>query len=181
MKKWLITDTHFNHDNLRNGKLTSVRPWDYQEQIIKNWNELVQVGDLVYHLGDVIFARRYELADIMKNLNGTKILIRGNHDNYDVGHKRKKIQAEPDFYIRNGFIAVMEAVVEQNMILLSHAPMKLGRDISMNIHGHFHDNDHRTYEPWYMDMMRRDNRYRLLSVELEGYKPVTLDEFVRRG
>lgn len=181
MKKWIITDTHFNHENIRNGKLTSVRPWDYQEQILTNWNKFVKPEDLVYHLGDVIFARGKGLAEIMNSLNGTKILIRGNHDYFDIGHKRKAVDAIPNFYTDNGFTLVVDAIMERNNVLLSHAPMKLSRDITMNIHGHFHDNDHRTYEPWYWDMMQKDKRYRLLAVELEGYKPVLLDEFIARG
>lgn len=117
----------------------------------------------------------------MNSLNGIKILIRGNHDCYDIGHKRKNIKPIENFYTDAGFIAVVEAITERNMILLSHAPMKLSRDITMNIHGHFHNSNHRNWEAWYQEMYSSDNRYRILAIEYEGYKPVLLDEFVARG
>jgi calcineurin-like phosphoesterase family protein len=143
---------------------------------------MVGADDLVYHLGDVIFARRFELKDILHDLPGIKIIIRGNHDYYDIGNKKRKVVGEPDFYINAGFVAIMEAVLERNFILLSHAPMLLSNDIKMNIHGHFHDNYHRSYEPYLMDSITKGkDRHRLLAVEFEGYKPVLLDEFIGRG
>ena len=181
IKRWLITDTHFNHENMRNGKLSTVRPWDYQQQIIDNWNRLVSPCDIVYHLGDVIFARRDELREILSELKGTKILIRGNHDKIDIGNSKRKIAPVPDFYIDSGFADVVESLLVRHFVLLSHAPMELSSDIKFNIHGHFHDNDHHSLEPWYKDMYEKDSRYRLLSIEREGYKPVLLEEFIGRG
>jgi len=182
LKKWLVTDTHFNHENIRNGKLSSVRPMDYQDQIINNWKSMVGADDTVYHMGDVIFARRWELKDIIHDLPGIKILIRGNHDLYDIGSKKKNINPDPDFYIDAGFIAVVEAIMERNFILLSHAPVMLSPDIKLNIHGHFHDNPQRHWEPWYQDIIAKGKcRHRLLACEYEDYKPVLLEDFVRRG
>ena len=179
MRKWIITDTHFNHENIRNGKLEGTcRPFDYQKQILDNWNQLVAPNDLVYHLGDVIFARKEELADIMNSLNGIKILIRGNHDKADTGNSKRKIEGIPNFYTDSGFVAVTDAVIE-NYILLSHAPMKLSPDIRMNIHGHFHNSNHRRWEIGYQEMYKNENRYKLLALEIHGYRPFLLEEFAK--
>ena len=50
------------------------------EAMVIEWNSLVQPEDTVYILGDVAFLPADKAVKIMKRLNGTKILIEGNHD-----------------------------------------------------------------------------------------------------
>lgn len=87
-KTWLISDTHFGHENLY-AKFTDqrtglpIRPWatnaaDGDEIIREIWNERVAPNDKVYHLGDVAIPRRG--LKMMEGLHGRKILLRGNHD-----------------------------------------------------------------------------------------------------
>jgi calcineurin-like phosphoesterase family protein len=78
MAKYYISDTHFGHANiirLANRPYESIEHMD--EDLIAKWNSRVGNGDLVYHLGDFAFrdVKRYR-----KRLNGSIILIRGNHD-----------------------------------------------------------------------------------------------------
>ena len=48
---------------------------------------VVSTGDVVYHLGDVAWHKKAIDTDILlAHLNGTKILITGNHDK---GHVKK--------------------------------------------------------------------------------------------
>ena len=47
---------------------------------MNKWNSIVRKDDIVYHLGDVGFGSTDELKELVGRLNGTKILIRGNHD-----------------------------------------------------------------------------------------------------
>jgi calcineurin-like phosphoesterase family protein len=87
-KTWLISDTHFGHDNIYTkfkDRLTGmpVRPWAtgalQGDEIMRDtWNERVSPNDKVYHLGDVAIPRRG--LKCMIGLNGRKILVRGNHD-----------------------------------------------------------------------------------------------------
>jgi len=49
-------------------------------ELIKKWNEKVKPEDTVYVLGDVFWCGTRKAREIMKQLNGKKILIRGNHD-----------------------------------------------------------------------------------------------------
>ena len=81
----MISDTHFGHTNIcgfvrQDG--TPLRPWrtieEMDEALIENWNAVVAPGDKVYHLGDVAIPRKG--LKCLASLNGTKILIRGNHD-----------------------------------------------------------------------------------------------------
>lgn len=55
--------------------------------IITNWNNTVSKNDTTYILGDITLKGInfiYELIDILRSLNGQKIIIRGNHDNNSV-------------------------------------------------------------------------------------------------
>ena len=52
MKYYVISDTHFLHDNTI--KYCN-RPEDYNERIIENWRKVVSDEDTVIHLGDVRF------------------------------------------------------------------------------------------------------------------------------
>jgi calcineurin-like phosphoesterase family protein len=155
-KTWLITDTHFNHDML---VTEGYRPADFQEQICRNWSRLVLHQDTVIHLGDVIMKRPSELVEIMKNLLGTKILVRGNHDRESDG-----------WYIRSGFSYVAQGILIGG-VWLTHAPqVTLPDGAIINVHGHLHAGTHRTEAT--------SAHCKLFSLEADGYGPVGLDEFV---
>jgi calcineurin-like phosphoesterase family protein len=50
-------------------------------EIIRRWNERVDVSDVVIHLGDFGFLKGYKNQDYyFDQLNGNIIVIRGNHD-----------------------------------------------------------------------------------------------------
>jgi calcineurin-like phosphoesterase family protein len=83
MKKWITSDIHFGHVNILKFCANS-RPFrdvdDMDATIIKDWNSLVGHNDVVYILGDVAFLPADRAVRTMRRLNGTKILIKGNHD-----------------------------------------------------------------------------------------------------
>lgn len=76
---FFTSDTHFYHEQdflyaPRGFKSTE----EMNEAIIQRWNSVVNPGDVVYHLGDVVMGH-YD-PNIISRLNGTIFLIRGNHD-----------------------------------------------------------------------------------------------------
>jgi calcineurin-like phosphoesterase family protein len=161
---WLITDTHFNWNYERFGKL---RPQGFEELFLKNCRKLIAPQDVVIHLGDVINDRQGELEKKLVQIPGrTKILIRGNHDNKsDV------------WYLNKGFDLVCDHIVKENCVL-SHRPVPIPDGLDFNIHGHFHDNtlEHCfNCEPelkaFYSD---RHKRY---ALEYTDYCPVLFDEW----
>lgn len=111
--------------------------------LINNWNSVVRHEDTVYHLGDFGFkGSKKHLIGIMAALNGTKILIRGNHDK------------DPAVMMEMGFAAVLEkAIIRVPHIgaqyLLQHYPIKGNSlkeiledtECSGLIHGHIHNNE----------------------------------------
>lgn len=88
--RWFTSDIHFWH---RNVIKYSGRPWSTVEEmnqgIIDNFNALVKPEDLVYCLGD--FSLSYQGAEMRKYLNGTWMLVPGNHDKcHQVFHKNRE-------------------------------------------------------------------------------------------
>lgn len=76
---FFTSDTHFNHE-----KIISFcdRPFesaeDMNEVLINNWNSVIPEDGYVFHLGD--FAWGHHIKNIIYELNGNIILIKGNHD-----------------------------------------------------------------------------------------------------
>ena len=78
---FFIGDTHFGHKNvIRFCKRPFKTVAHMNESISLKWNELITDADRVFVLGDVFLMDASEAENIIKNLNGYKILIAGNHD-----------------------------------------------------------------------------------------------------
>lgn len=80
-KIFYIADLHFGHANVIK---YDARPWfnveDMDKALIKNWNSVVSEYDTVYILGDISWRKMDETIKILDQLNGKKVLIKGNHD-----------------------------------------------------------------------------------------------------
>lgn len=76
-----IADPHWGH---KNNMAYDNRPFNSIEEndkaLIDNWNSVVGMTDDVYILGDISWYNSTETIKIIKQLNGNKHLIRGNHD-----------------------------------------------------------------------------------------------------
>lgn len=120
MKTFIISDTHFNHKNIieyTNRPFKSVE--EMNERMTDLWNKTVKPEDFVIHLGD--FALGYFP---LHTLNGTKILIKGNHDSN---------------LTKKQFDYVFSSKVQLDRLILSHKPvLDLPRDF-INYHGHIHE------------------------------------------
>jgi len=158
-KVFLISDTHFGHKNIltflnQDGSklrdFASVEEMD--ETMIDNWNKTVSKNDKVYHLGDLVFSNR-KLQEVMPRLNGTKVLIKGNHDNLKLSQ-----------YMQ--FFKDVRAYHILDKMLLSHIPVFVGsmERWGINIHGHLHGNN------------VPDPRYINVSVEQINFTPIDFEE-----
>ena len=78
-KIYFIADTHFGEERIRKYEN---RPFENTEhmdrELIKRWNETVAPEDTVYLLGD--FGADGCEEQILAQLSGKKILLKGNHD-----------------------------------------------------------------------------------------------------
>ena len=158
MKVFVIADTHFGHANIIrycNRPFASVE--DMDAALIKKWNETVSNDDTVIHLGDVGLGRKERIGDIIGSLNGRKILIMGNHDNWS-----------ENWYREAGFHTVSRfPIVYADFYLMSHAPLQLSETTPyFNCYGHVHN-----------DEKYHDNATSAcFSVERIGYRPKLLFE-----
>jgi predicted phosphohydrolase len=76
---------------------------NYENEIKKNWNRMVGKDDIGIIAGDISWAMRMDEAvqdfDFIHGLNGTKIIIRGNHDYYWKSISRLREFAAPDILV----------------------------------------------------------------------------------
>tara|TARA_B110000259_G_scaffold7508_1_gene8159 strand:- start:3184 stop:3735 length:552 start_codon:yes stop_codon:yes gene_type:complete len=145
---WLISDTHFGHENIlkfeeKDGSLIRGAHFDdiqeHDEVLIENWNKTVKPGDIVYHLGDVFMGPKEKFLENFARLHGAKRLVVGNHDDIKFMVQHKLFQK----------ITMWRMFPEFGM-LLTHTPqhettMYEGRfrnfpKTPLNVHGHIHSN-----------------------------------------
>ena len=183
---YYISDLHFGHTNILrfDGRpFSSIQ--EMEKTIIQNWNERVANEDTVYILGDFCWGSEDEWIRILDQLNGMKVLIRGNHDLKNPSANLKK---------RFRKIADRDEVKDNGKrIIVYHYPdmfyrASYNKDVWMFC-GHTHN---RTNE----EMKRRefvqnlvdsrkeeaDNRGQIINVgcmmEYVNYTPRTADELI---
>lgn len=134
-KTFMIADTHFG-DGVKGIIGFEKRPFRDEDDMIKrlivNWNREVSSEDTVYHLGDVFWGLSdTKRKNIMKQLNGDKILVMGNHD-------RDK---DMEYWRNLGFSKVYDVpILFNNFFILSHEPLYMTQGPYVNIFGHVHGN-----------------------------------------
>jgi len=129
------------------------------EDMIERWNAKVGPNDLIYHLGDVVINRKF--LHIMGRLNGRKVLIKGNHDHFEL----------------NEYLPYFDDIRAYHVLdkhIMCHIPVHPGSKgrFKANIHGHTHANvvtDKGRPDPWYIPV----------SVEHTNYEPIAFDEIRR--
>lgn len=164
MNIYLISDTHFNHQNIAT---YCQRPKNFTELIIKRWHETVKPEDTVIHLGDVAISKKSEW--IMPSLPGSKILIRGNHD---------RQQSCSWWMEKGGFDFACDGMRFRNCWLTHEPSTSLADGTQLNIHGHLHNAWHGFGEHHEDLIKRRKVWQRLFAIEYTDYRPVEFDKFV---
>jgi calcineurin-like phosphoesterase family protein len=163
MKYYITTDTHFGHQMLID---KGYRPECYEDKI---HSELCapDYEDVIIHLGDICIGNdeKYN-TELFNTVDAKLILVRGNHDN-----------KSDSWYYEQGWDFVCDLFILKKYgktIVFSHEPLKQFKG-DINIHGHWHNNDHRVepdYKKWY------GKRHKLLALEHTNYKPVELHKFI---
>lgn len=173
--RFVISDTHFGHTNcwakfkLADGE--PLRPFssteEMDETMVQRWNEVVRPQDTVYHLGDVVIARRN--LQTIGRLNGRKILIRGNHDIF-----------KDEDYREVGFEQIHGVRVFTDQFIFSHIPLHpdcVTDRFRVNVHGHLHGN--RVMQT-VKNKTQIDPRYLCVCVEQTDFRPISFDDLTVR-
>lgn len=184
-KNFYISDLHFDHKNVI--KFDS-RPFftleEMNKTLINNWNSVVAKDDTVYILGDFCWSKEDRWIEIMKQLNGNKQLIKGNHCLKKMSPKLRAMFQDVKDY--------KEITDSGKHVCMSHFPMMFYKSAwnpdNYMLCGHVHttrEND--LLEQW-TEMLRNtktDSSYsygNIINVGCMmpwmGYTPRTLDEIL---
>lgn len=160
---FVCADLHFNHKNII---AYENRPWPDREAmnqgLIANWNAVVNPEDTVYVLGDVGFCSTSKLNALVSQLNGHKILIRGNHDRDRSLSTWITIGFEDahDWFL----ISCMHQIVR-----LQHEPPEDKEEDIFYLYGHVHGNP--DFPDWTPDSA-------CVSIERLNYAPAKLEDVI---
>jgi len=150
---YFTADTHFGHERTR---ALHKRPFDNVEEmnaaLIQNWNSVVGVRDVVYHLGDFGVADR----QILQQLNGEMYFLPSqdydDQDVLDLLSQRAKI-IQPNTVI----------VEEGHALQLIHEPLTAAPGGNFYLFGHIHR----------LQMVKRNGL--CVSSDVHFFKPISLE------
>lgn len=127
---YFTSDTHLDHKNIIK---YCDRPFkninEMNETIVENWNKIVHPTDTVYHLGDFSFGE--SIREFVERLNGKIILIKGNHDPFNI--KRMNVFDK--------VFDILEIKLNGISITLCHYAMRVWNKSHFNswhLYGHSH-------------------------------------------
>jgi calcineurin-like phosphoesterase family protein len=179
VNRFVISDHHLGHTNswekftLSDG--SPLRPFtsteEMNETMIERHNAKVKEQDTVYFLGDVVINKKY--LELVKRMNGRKILVRGNHDIF-----------KDEDYREVGFQQIHGVRVFVDKFILSHIPLHpdcVSERFRVNVHGHLHANEVMSWQVIDEDIVYKpDPRYLCVCVEQTDFTPLHFDEVEER-
>lgn len=174
-KIFFTSDMHFGHDGIIQ---FAGRPFEnvteMDDCLIRNWNKSVPDDGFVFILGDIGFAPAKRIKEIFKQLNGRKILIRGNHDsNYSESLLNSLFEEIHDLlYIR----IQDESTHRYTYIVLSHYPMLDWQSSfrgSWQLFGHLHTRNIPEFQTFQTHLF--DKQYDV-GVDNNQFGPISFSE-----
>jgi len=161
-KIFITSDLHLDHINIiKYCKRPFINIADMNKTLIDNWNNIVSEKDTVYFLGDLGCGGGSKSTDYwLKQLKGKIIFIKGNHD------RSKKIKFYESYTLN----------YKNYKFFLTHKPEQVPNDWNgWVICGHHHNNKIQEY-PFINKINKKIN----VSVELTKYRPVDIDEIIKK-
>ena len=165
---YFTSDQHFFHMNAID---MCERPFDDLEEmhktLIDNWNSTVGKSDEIYLLGDFVFRGSGSQAnEILRQLNGKKYLIKGNHERYlkDSEFNISAFEWIKDYYVLS---------YKDMRFILFHYPILEWEHFhrkTIHLYGHIHSK--KFWHP----------QYRAINVGVDNnyFYPVSADELYAR-
>lgn len=166
MMIYYISDTHFNHTNIikyANRPFSSVD--EMNDIMVQNWNNAIKPNDVVIHGGDVAMKNSKFDINMIRNLNGYKILVKGNHD-----YSKKTMNGW-------GFNEIYTSFYDKKSgIFVNHRPLINENDsyrvglytqCKIFLYGHIHEK-----------IMENLQKSKNICVEHTNYTPISQDEIL---
>ncbi len=169
---WLTSDLHLGHDRefiYRPRGFNSID--EMNEQIVKNWNSVIDEGDDIYVLGDIMLGNNIKGIELINSLKGAIHLVRGNHDT----------DTRINLYNNNvAFVEICDAkYLRYNgyHFYLTHYPCFTGnlhkeslKQMTLNLHGHTH-----AQTPFFYDLPFCYN----VGVDAHNCMPISFEQIIR--
>jgi len=184
-KTFYIADCHFDHNNViyfDNRPFSNIK--EMNETLINNWNEVVSKNDIVYVLGDFIWSKESNWANILESLKGQIVLIRGNHDAKSISSNTKKYFADIKEY--------KEIVDGKNKVIMCHYLIIFYKKDYLEdyymLFGHVHKTKENDRVEQIRELLKKDNndfanKCHFINVGCMmpwmNYYPRTLDEIIK--
>ena len=178
-KTYFISDLHLGHENcLRFDNRPFKNVEELEKTFIENWNNKVDNADKVYCLGDMFWCDDQKTQEILKALNGEKIMLPGNHSKgIKPARDKKLLSILPDYYELN---------IDGNFVIISHYPIfswKSMRYGTIHLYGHLHNSEEQDwFEGIIHNFRKKGIKYNAYNVgcmmPYMDYTPRTLQEIV---
>ena len=170
-KVFFTSDTHFNHANIIG---FCSRPFknvnEMNETLIANWNRVVGVDDIVFHLGDFCLGGSAEWTNVLNRLNGKIYLIVGNHDMKNL---------RQSYYDRfEEIVMQMHIEIGKQRIYLNHCPFLCyggAYKDTWQLFGHVHTSKNNTGKDASRLNMLFPTQYDV-GVDNNNFTPVSFDQ-----
>ncbi len=172
---YFTADTHFFHSNII--RLAN-RPFpnldSMHRTLIQYWNASVRPGDEIYILGDFMFqGSGADARQLLQKLNGTKYLIRGNHDKFldDGDFDVSAFAWVKDYYALN---------YKKLKFVLFHYPILEWQGYfgdAIHLYGHVHNSGENPEQAERLRVL--GNRAYHVGVDENNFCPVSIEEIIR--
>ena len=154
---FFTADQHYGHKRIIeycDRPFESIEEMD--EVLITNHNAVVREDDVVFNLGDFALMPKYKVPEIIEQLNGKQIFLRGSHDKWMKGGART-------------YPYVMELKHQGRFLVLCHYAMRTWAKSHFNtwqLYGHSHGKLAPIGKQWD------------IGVDNNHFYPVSFDELV---
>lgn len=194
--RYYIADLHFFHEalNTRMDQRGFESAEEMNQYMLEKWNHKVRKNDEVVILGDLSWGKTEETNDLLKKLNGTLYLIRGNHDRL---HSKKALDASRFAWIK----PYEELSDKKRKVILCHYPIMCykgqyrldenGNPKTYMLYGHVHDTQDERLLEQFQEITRQtvivDSHGKQRNIPCNmincfcmysGYEPLSLDEWI---
>ena len=137
----------------------------FADYLLEEWNRFTEPNDIVIIVGDIGFYCP-KTIEVLKKLNGRKILVKGNHD----------IEWGSNLYTCGVFGGVHD-YISSNGIYVQHIPEVINTPHQYYIHGHHHRYDmpgmQRKLEQYAQDTYRLN-----CAADLLDFHPQSITELI---
>ncbi len=185
---FFTSDWHIGHNNVLGFDQRPFKDLDHMHTVlVNNYNASVREDDVCYFLGDMGLGSSQALKDVMARINGTKVLILGNHDKgmnamynsgFDVvlnsgmlviaGEKVTLSHCPLRGVFREDVSEMKNAVLTENWHGESrHGPFSITNEGQFHLHGHIHSGPANK-------KLKIDGRQYDIGAPGNGYRPVSI-------